>query len=104
VRYQRTQIYLDPDEHRRLTAEAAARGISLAELMRQIVSSHVREQAAPYATKTWSSIAGVVDGERGEATDIERDEDLLKSAAWEARIAKKTGASAGSHAKRPKHN
>jgi hypothetical protein len=94
MQYQRTQIYLPPEEHRRLSAQAAARGISLAALMREIVSSHVREQAAPYATKSWDSLLGIIDEDVGEPTDIARDEEQLKAAAWDARALKKMRAPA----------
>ncbi len=38
----RTQIYLEPEQHRLLKKEAAARGISLAELLRQAAWEHLR--------------------------------------------------------------
>lgn len=62
MRYQRTQVYLDPEEHRKLTREARERGISLAALMREIVSIHVGEQAPRYGSaKGWDAIIGIVD-------------------------------------------
>jgi hypothetical protein len=62
--YQRTQIYLDPDEHRRLVAEARERGLSLAALLRDIVSEHVSERAAPYETRSFDPIVGVAGRDR----------------------------------------
>lgn len=41
---QRTQIYLYPEQHRALLNEAAQKGISLAELVRQIVTEHLERQ------------------------------------------------------------
>lgn len=81
MRYQRTQIYLDPEDHRRLTEEAAARGISLAALLREIASSHVREQAPSYGEKSMSAIIGLFDG---PPTDIAKykDEYLEDAAEW----------------------
>jgi len=38
----RTQIYLEPEQHRLLKQEAAAKGISLAELLRQMAWEHLR--------------------------------------------------------------
>ena len=38
----RTQIYLEPEQHRLLKKEAEARGISLAELLRQAAWEHLR--------------------------------------------------------------
>jgi hypothetical protein len=43
---QRTQIYLEPEQQRALIEEATRRGISLAELMRQVYRPHIFEQAA----------------------------------------------------------
>jgi hypothetical protein len=71
--YQRTQIYLDPEEHRRLVDEAARRGISLAALLREIVGHHVAEGAPEYTAKSWDPIIGIAAG--GEPTDIGRDKD-----------------------------
>ena len=40
----RTQIYLEPEQHRSLKREARERGISLAELLRQIVEDYLRKK------------------------------------------------------------
>jgi len=40
----RTQIYLDPEQHRLLKREAEAKGISLAELLRQVAWEHLRTE------------------------------------------------------------
>lgn len=40
----RTQIYLEPEQHRLLKKEAAAKGISLAELLRQMAWEHLRSE------------------------------------------------------------
>ncbi len=40
----RTQIYLEPEQHRSLKREAMARGLSLAELLRQIVRDYLRRE------------------------------------------------------------
>lgn len=42
----RTQIYLEPDQHRLLKKEAEAKGISLAELLRQVAWEHLRSESA----------------------------------------------------------
>ncbi|WP_366018261.1 CopG family transcriptional regulator [Thermanaeromonas sp.] len=44
---QRTQIYLHPEQHRALLKEAAQKGISLTELIRQIVTEHLERQGKP---------------------------------------------------------
>ncbi|NHM26906.1 ribbon-helix-helix protein, CopG family [Desulfofundulus sp. TPOSR] len=48
---QRTQIYLHPDQHRALLNEARRKGISLAELIRQIVSEHLERRGERKAPK-----------------------------------------------------
>jgi len=40
----RTQIYLEPEQHRLLKREAQAKGISLAELLRQMAWEHLRAE------------------------------------------------------------
>lgn len=40
----RTQIYLEPEQHRLLKREAAAKGVSLAELLRQLARDHLRTE------------------------------------------------------------
>lgn len=80
MRYQRTQVYLDPEQHAALIAEAAARGISLAELMRRIVDAHVSEQAPRYDAKTWDALIGVAGESDDEPTDVVSD--------WKGEVAK----------------
>lgn len=40
----RTQVYLEPEQHRSLRSEAREKGISLAELLRQIVREHLQKE------------------------------------------------------------
>ena len=40
----RTQIYLEPEQHRLLKREAAAKGVSLAELLRQLAKEHLHKE------------------------------------------------------------
>ena len=40
----RTQIYLEPEQHRLLKKEAEAKGISLAELLRRMAWEHLRTE------------------------------------------------------------
>jgi len=42
--FKRTQIYLEPEQHRLLKREAEAKGISLAELLRQVAWEHLRAE------------------------------------------------------------
>jgi len=82
MKYQRTQVYLEPADHAALVREAADRGISLAELMRELVSAHVSESAPAYGTKSWDAIIGI--GGDGPASDVSRHEDEYKAAGFEA--------------------
>lgn len=71
---QRTQIYLHPEQHRALLNEAAKKGVSLAELIRQIVAEHLKRQAkSPAAPKeVFLRIVGI--GASGK-TDISEQHD-----------------------------
>ena len=42
--FKRTQIYLEPEQHRLLKREAAAKGVSLAELLRQLAKEHLHTE------------------------------------------------------------
>lgn len=44
MNYLRTQIYLEPEQHRDLLREAHAEGVSLAELIRRIVRRHIEQK------------------------------------------------------------
>ena len=96
MRYQRTQIYLDPEDHRRLSNEAQQRGISLAALLRLIVSDHVSEGAPTYEPKSFDAITAIFDS--GRPADIARDFDKELAVAMNRRYAKTTDAPA----KRPR--
>jgi len=64
VSLKRTQIYLEPEQHRLLKREAAAKGVSLAELLRQLARDHLhtepqREDFARIVALGKSGVAGV---------------------------------------------
>jgi hypothetical protein len=88
VSFQRTQVYLDAEDHRRLKQEAARRGLSMTGLLRDIVASHVRERVAPYEPRGFDAIIGVADG---PASDVARDERALLSQAYGERLRRKLG-------------
>lgn len=88
MRYARTQVYLEPDDHRRLRREAAERGISLAALLREIVANHVREDLAPYRKKGFEAIVGIAET---DASDAASDARALGDAARQERLARKLG-------------
>ena len=77
MKYIRTQVYLDAEEHKRLSDEAHARGISLAALIRELTQrGRVGEQAPPYGEgKSWEYLIGLVDDPDAEPTDIARFKD-----------------------------
>ena len=67
MKFKRTQIYLEPDDHRALLEEARERGISLAGLLREIVSSWT---SGPPSPTGFDALIGLVD--EGEPTDVAR--------------------------------
>lgn len=77
---QRTQIYLYPEQHRALLEEAAKRGISLAELVRQIVADYLarpeKRRSAP--KEAYLSIVGL--GKSGKEDIAERHDLYLGEA------------------------
>jgi len=96
--YQRTQIYLDPDDHRRLREEAHRRGLSLAALLREIVRERLAPRAAQDSAR-FDALIGIVDS--GEPTDVASHEDDYKADALDVRYHKKMGdASQGSTPRR----
>ncbi|HEX9712918.1 MAG TPA: CopG family transcriptional regulator [Actinomycetota bacterium] len=90
MRYRSTQVYLEPEQHARLKAEAAQRGISLAELMRLLAAAHVGEHAPAYGDKTWDAIIGLTGDDT--PTDIAGEHDRYARDAADASYDKKTGA------------
>ena len=86
---QRTQIYLDPDQHRKLIEEASSRGVSLAALLRDLVRAHLANRETPGGEKTFDAITGIVD--LGEPTDIVSNWDTAMAGAMRERYEKKMG-------------
>lgn len=86
MKYQATQVYLDPEDHARLKAEAQRRGISLAALMRALVSGHAAESVPDYDAKSWDAL--IVDA-KGRRTDIRREADSYQAEAMDALYEKK---------------
>ncbi len=64
--FKRTQVYLEPEQHRLLKKEAEAKGISLAELLRQLAREHLRREIAH---KDFFTIVGL--GESGKSDGSE---------------------------------
>jgi hypothetical protein len=88
MRYQRTQVYLTVAQHRRLLAEARSRGISLAALIRESVTSRAAEREASYGDKGFDAIIGIAEGPSG---DVAKDKDLYLRQAYLQRHEKKMG-------------
>jgi len=86
--YQRTQIYLDPGEHRRLLSEAAARGLSLAALLREIVAQRSVPGVERRARLSFGPLHGLIDVAAG---DVVRTKDADKIERASARYRKKMG-------------
>ena len=97
MRYKPTTVYLDPEDHARLKEEAAARGISLAQLMREISAAHARESAPGYGDKDWDGLIGVA-STTGRVRDAERHDEVLGEAMDET-DEKKSGRA---HPRRPR--
>jgi hypothetical protein len=65
----RTQISLDADLYERARAEAARRGISIAELMRRAL---VAQLTSPSPDRPWMRYAGALDsGDTGASASID---------------------------------
>lgn len=72
MQYVRTQIYLEPEQHRWLKAEAHRRGLSLAHLLRQLVHEALDP---PRPRGDLNELIGLWDsGERG-GSDVARHKD-----------------------------
>ena len=67
--FTRTQIYLEPEQHRLLKKEAEAKGISLAELLRQMAWEHLRLEP------THEDFLGVVALAKSGKTDVSENHD-----------------------------
>ncbi|MDD5265204.1 MAG: ribbon-helix-helix domain-containing protein [Candidatus Bipolaricaulis sp.] len=65
----RTQVYLEVEQHRLLKREAEAKGVSLAELMRQLASDHLYKKPC---RDDFTRIVGL--GKSG-ARDVSEDHD-----------------------------
>ena len=88
MRYTRTQVYLEPDDHRRLVEEAKKRGVSLAALIRDIVSTFNADRYPP-RRRGVEALIGIAHG--GEPTNIASDEEDYRAEALERRLRKKLG-------------
>jgi len=86
MKYKRTQIYLGPEDHRDLIEQARARGVSLAGLLREIVSAWTGG-ATPSASG-FDALIGLVD--EGEETDVARRQAEYKREARQRRQGRAT--------------
>jgi predicted transcriptional regulator len=75
---EKTTVYLDPVDHRRLKALAAADGRPTAELIREAVAEYVRRRGEPRRA------ASVGSGRSGRGDVAERSEELLDGFGEEA--------------------
>ena len=91
MNYKPTQVYLDPEDHARLKAEAQRRGISLASLIRELASATAAERAQRYDAKSWDAIIGIDESE--EPTDIRNEIETYRAEMADAIYEKKMGLS-----------
>ncbi len=89
MKYQRTQVYLDPPDHRALVAEAARRGVSLAALVREIVADFVARGRRHAPERTFDAIVGIADTDA--PSDIAKQGDEFRKQALERRYERKGG-------------
>lgn len=80
MKYARTQVYLDPEQHRSLREEARARGLSLAELMRRIVRQHLERKKEEPARPRDAYMKVVAIGSSGKRDVSERHDAYLGEA------------------------
>jgi hypothetical protein len=90
--YTRTQIYLDADDHRRLSEAAKKQGKPLTGLLREIVHRYLREGPDATATRGLEPLIGIAGGD-GKETDVETNESAYLEDARAARARKKLGRS-----------
>jgi predicted transcriptional regulator len=76
----RTQVYLSPEQHRRLAEQAAREGVSLAALVRRAVAEYLdrREFRPPAARDAYLRIVGL--GSSGQSDVAERHDHYLAEA------------------------
>lgn len=67
----RTQIYLDPIQHKKLKQEARERDISMAQLVREIVDGHFDSGSVKksYTKADYMSIVGMFDSGRSDVAE-----------------------------------
>jgi len=82
----RTQIALDPEDHRRVKLRAAEQGVSLAEYVRRIVRRDLGGEQRPKADI--SAIFGLFDS---GGSDVAKHKDRYVGEAVEAEYLRKTG-------------
>jgi len=87
--YTRTQVYLTPEDHRRLSERAKKQGKPLTALLREIVADYLRRGPESDAERSFDAIVGIV--EDGEPTDVARDGRGALREAREERSRKKLG-------------
>ena len=77
--YVRTQIYLDPAQHRRLKREAHKRDLSLAQVVREAVGEYLKgAEKAEFTKDEYMSIVGL--GESASAEGSQAHDRLLGEA------------------------
>lgn len=88
--YTRTQVYLDPEDHRRLSEAAKKQGKPLTALLRDIVHRYLRERPDGASSRGLEALIGIA-GEDGDATDVAADLDEYLDRARTERAQRKLG-------------
>jgi hypothetical protein len=75
---QRTQIYLEPEQHRRVKKRAAELGVSMAEYMRSMIERDLSGAAAS------GDVSAIIDLGDSGGSDVARHKDEYVAAAIDA--------------------
>ena len=87
--YTRTQVYLEPEDHRRLSERAKKEGKPLTALLREIVADYLRRDPEGDAVRGFDAIVGIAGD--GDETDVAHDEREALRDARDERARKKLG-------------
>ena len=76
----RTQVYLTPSQHRVLKKEAAREGVSMTELLRRLIDTHLTRRRGVNAFQKDAVLSFIGLGSSGHSDTAERHDDVLDEA------------------------
>lgn len=76
----RTQIYLTAAQHRALKEESARQGVSMTEILRRIVDSHLRGRRGVAALRKEAVMSFIALGSSGQSDTAVRHDEALDEA------------------------